>query len=170
MIDKLRPKYQEAKKRVAANSTDAVKRGVGISLGVYGYGLDGPDTAETDVELNAYGTITVYNTWEDHGQGADMGTMDTAHEALRPLGLTTDRIKLVMNDTGKCPNSGPAGGSRSQVVVGQSIRVACEELLKVMKKDDGSFRTYDEMVAAEIPTKVNGKWSAPACNCDDMNL
>ena len=167
MLDILRPKYAEAKKRVAANSTDAVKRGVGIALGVYGCGLDGPDTAEVEVELNADGTVTIYNTWEDHGQGADMGTLGTAHEALKPLGITGDRIKLVMNDTGNCPNSGPAGGSRSQVVVGQAIRVACEELIKAMKKADGSFRTYEQMKAENIPTRVNGKWSAPAGACDE---
>ncbi len=166
MLDKLRPKYLEAKKRTAANSTATIKRGVGISLGVYGSGLDGPDTAETNAELNADGTITLFNTWEDHGQGADMGTLATAHEALRPLGIGPDKIRLVMNDTGKCPNSGPAGGSRSQVVVGQSIRVACEELLKAMKKADGSYRTHAEMVAEGIATKVNGKWSAPASDCD----
>ena len=48
-------------------------------------------------------TVTIFTTWEDHGQGADMGTMATAHEALRPLGITPDQIKLVMNDTGKLP-------------------------------------------------------------------
>ena len=166
MLDKLRPKYGEAKKRAAANSTATVKRGVGISLGVYGSGLDGPDTAETNAELNPDGTITLFNTWEDHGQGADMGTLATAHEALRPLGIGPDKIRLVMNDTSKCPNSGPAGGSRSQVVVGQSVRVACEELLKAMKKADGSYRSHAEMVAENIATKVNGKWSAPATDCD----
>ena len=166
MLDKLRPKYAEAKKRAAANSTATVKRGVGIALGVYGSGLDGPDTAETNAELNPDGTITLFNTWEDHGQGADMGTLATAHEALRPLGIGPDKIRLVMNDTSKCPNSGPAGGSRSQVVVGQSVRVACEELLKAMKKADGSYRTHAEMVAEDIATKVNGKWSAPATDCD----
>jgi len=167
MLDTLRPKYAEAKKRVAAASTAEVKRGVGIALGVYGCGLDGPDTAEAVIELNADNTVTVYNTWEDHGQGADMGTLATAHEALRPLGITAGWIKLVMNDTATCPNSGPAGGSRSQVVVGQAIRVGCEELVKSMRKGDGAFRTYDEMVAENIPTRVNGKWSAPAGNCDE---
>ncbi|MDR2549059.1 MAG: molybdopterin-dependent oxidoreductase [Desulfobulbus sp.] len=166
MFEALKPKYEDAKKRAAAHTAAGVKRGVGVALGVYGAGLDGPDTAETDVELNPDGTVTIFNTWEDHGQGADMGTLATAHEALRPLGLGVGQIKLVMNDTSKCPNSGPAGGSRSQVVVGQSIRVGCEALVKAMKKADGSFRTYDEMVAANIPTKVNGKWSAPATDCD----
>jgi aldehyde oxidoreductase len=166
MMDKIRPKYEEAKKRVAAESTDAVKKGVGIAIGVYGAGLDGPDTSESDVALNADGTVTIFNCWEDHGQGADMGTLAIAHESLRPLGLSPDQIKLVMNDTSKCPNSGPAGGSRSQVVTGNSIRVGCEELIKAMTKADGSFRTYDEMVAEKIPTRINGKWTAPASDCD----
>ena len=166
MIDKLRPKYEAAKKRAAERSTDAVKRGVGVAVGVYGAGLDGPDTSETDVELNPDGTVTIFNTWEDHGQGADMGTLAVAHEALRPLALATDHIRLVMNDTSKCPNSGPAGGSRSQVVTGQAIRVGCEELLKAMKKANGSYRTYGEMQAEGLPTKVHGKWTAPAKDCD----
>jgi aldehyde oxidoreductase len=165
-MDKIRPKYEEAKKRAAAESTAEIKKGVGIAIGVYGAGLDGPDTAETDVELNADGTVTIFNCWEDHGQGADMGTLATAHEALRPLGLSADQIKLVMNDTSICPNSGPAGGSRSQVVVGQSIRVGCQELIKAMTKADGSYRTHAEMVAENIPTKIHGKWSAPANDCD----
>lgn len=167
MLEKAKPVYDEAKKRAEANSTDEIKRGVGLSLGVYGSGLDGPDSGEADVELNADGTVTIFNAWEDHGQGADMGTLTTAHEALRPLGLTPDQIRLVMNDTSKCPNSGPAGGSRSQVMVGQAIKVGCEELIKSMTKADGSFRTYDEMVAEEIPTKINGKWTAPANDCDE---
>ncbi|NLX18095.1 MAG: molybdopterin-dependent oxidoreductase [Desulfobulbus sp.] len=167
MLDKLRPKYEEAKKRTAAQSTAEVKHGVGISLGVYGAGLDGPDTSEAYAELNADGTITIFNTWEDHGQGADMGTLATAHEALRPLGIGPEKIRLVMNDTEVCPNSGPAGGSRSQVMTGQATRVACEELLGAMKKADGTFRSYDEMVAENIPTKVVGKWTSPGTNCDE---
>ncbi len=166
MIDKLRPKYEEAKKRAAANSTAEVKRGVGVSIGIYGAGLDGPDTSEADAELNADGTITIFNAWEDHGQGAEMGTLATAHKALEPMGISVDKIKLVMNDTGLCPNSGPAGGSRSQVLTGNSTRVACEALMAAMKKADGSFRSYEEMVAEKIPTKVHGKWTAPAKDCD----
>ncbi|PIE57350.1 MAG: aldehyde oxidoreductase [Desulfobulbus propionicus] len=167
MLETVKPKYDAAKERAAANSTAEIKRGVGLAIGVYGSGLDGPDTAESDIELNPDGTVTIYNTWEDHGQGSDMGTLATAHEALRPLGLTPDQIKLVMNDTSKCPNSGPAGGSRSQVMVGQAIKVSCQELIKAMTKSDGSYRTYEEMVAEEIPTRVNGKWTAPANDCDE---
>ncbi|WP_018123342.1 molybdopterin-dependent aldehyde oxidoreductase [Desulfovibrio oxyclinae] len=167
MCDMIRPKYEEAKKNAAANSTDAVKRGVGVAVGVYGAGLDGPDTAEVDFVLNADGTVTVLTCWHDHGQGADMGVLGTAHEALLPLGLSPDQIKLVLNDTRVCPNGGPAGGSRSQVVIGNAIINGAEQLMNAMRKDDGSFRTYQEMVDENLELTYHGKWSAPANDCDE---
>ena len=170
MIDILRPKYQAAKAKAAKNSDAKVKRGVGISLGVYGAGLDGPDGAEAYVELNADGSVTIFNSWEDHGQGADMGTVGTAHEALRPLNIAPENIRLVMNDTSKVPNSGPAGGSRSQVMVGKAIIAGCELLLAGMRKADGSYRTYDDMIAEKIATKYTGKWTAPATHCDENGV
>jgi aldehyde oxidoreductase len=166
MFDIMRPKYEEAKKRAAAASTAEIKRGVGISLGVYGAGLDGADSAAADAELMADGTVTIYDCWQDHGQGADMGTLGTAHEALKPLGITPDKIRLVMNDTRVAPNTGPAGGSRSQVMGGQAIINACEQLVKAMTKPGGGFRSYDEMVAEKLPLRYNGKWTAPAKDCD----
>jgi aldehyde oxidoreductase len=167
MIDKVRPKYEEFKKYAAENSTDAKKLGVGVSVGVYGSGLDGPDTAEVDIALNEDGTVTVYSAWGDHGQGADMGTLGTAHEALRPLNLTPDQIHLMMGDTSFAPAAGPAGGSRSQVVVGQATKNACDQLVAAMQKPDGTFRTYEEMVADGLELLFHGKWSAPANDCDE---
>lgn len=94
-----------------------VKKGVGISVGIYGCSPDGADASTVKVELNPDNIVTVYNSWEDHGQGANIGTLGTAHKALRPLGLKPEQIKLVMNDTGITPNSGPTGGSRQQLVI-----------------------------------------------------
>jgi len=146
MFDILRPLYKAAKEKAQAESTPEKKKGVGVSLGIYGAGLDGADGSEAWVEITKEG-VTVYATWHDHGQGADMGAVGTAHEALRALEVEPEQIKLVLNDTGLTPNSGPAGGSRSQVVVGNSIKNACENLIESMRKSDGSLRTYDEMVA-----------------------
>jgi len=167
MIDKIRPKYEEAKKYAAENSTDSKKLGVGVSVGVYGSGLDGPDTAEVDIALNEDNTVTVYSAWGDHGQGADMGTLGTAHEALRALNLTPDQIHLMMGDTSFAPAAGPAGGSRSQVVVGQATKNACDQLVAAMQKPDGTFRTYEEMVADGLELLYHGKWTAPANDCDE---
>ena len=165
MIDILRPKYQEALASAKRHSSATHKKGVGVALGIYGCGLDGPDTSAADVELNADGGVTVYNAWEDHGQGSDAGTLGFAHESLKPLGICAAQIKLVMNDSGKCPNSGPAGGSRSNVMVGHAIKNACEQLVTAMTKADGSLRTYDEMVKEGLKTRYCGTWTAPAKEC-----
>ena len=166
MMDILKPKYQAALRKAKAESTGSLKKGVGISIGVYGCGLDGPDASEIAVELAPDNTVTVYACWQDHGQGADMGTLGTAHQALRPLGLSPEQIHLVLNDTALAPNSGPSGGSRSQVMTGQAIKNGCETLIDAMAKTDGTYRTHEEMVAQGLPTKYSGKWTAPATNCD----
>ncbi|MEG2171869.1 MAG: molybdopterin cofactor-binding domain-containing protein [Desulfovibrionaceae bacterium] len=166
MFDIMRPKYKAAKEAAKAASTDAVKRGVGVALGVYGSGLDGPDSAETWAELNEDGGVSIGACWEDHGQGADSGVLGTAHEALRPLNIPAEKIRLIMNDTSKAPNAGPAGGSRSQVVVGNSIRVSCETLIESLRKPSGGFFTYADMKSEGRLLRQNGKWTAPASDCD----
>jgi aldehyde oxidoreductase len=166
LLDAIRPHYEAAKKRTAKASTPKVKRGAGISIGIYGCGLDGVDSSAAAVDLTPEG-VTLYSSWEDHGQGADVGALGTAHRALRPLGIGPDKIKLVMNDTAITPNSGPAGGSRSQVMTGNAIRVACEKLLAGMEKPGGGYRTYEEMVAEDLPLRYEGKWAASMnSNCD----
>ena len=166
MFQKARPLYEAGKKRVAeknAASDGRYKYGIGVATGVYGSGLDGVDSSQAYAELNADGTVTMYVSWEDHGQGADMGAVVSSHETLREAGFTPDQIRLVMNDTKITPNSGPAGGSRSQVMTGNACRLACENLLAAMKKEDGTYRTYDEMVADGLETKYLGQWVATAC-------
>ena len=167
MYEKARPVYYEAKERLAKMNTDKLKYGVGFASGVYGCGLDGKDSSFANIQLNPDGTCTVFHAWEDHGQGADIGTVTMAHEVLREAGFTPDMIHLYMNDTAYTPASGPAGGSRSNVVTGNASRVAAEMLLNAMRKPDGTFRTYDEMVAENIPTFYEGTWVAAACtDCD----
>jgi aldehyde oxidoreductase len=161
LFDKLKPKYEEAKKRCQLLSTPDKKRGVGLSLGIYGCGLDGPDSSETAVELTKDG-VTLYNTWQDHGQGADLGAQTIAHETLRPLGLKPEQIKLEMNDT-LLPNSGPSGGSRSNVFTGNSTKLGCEMLLNALRKPNGKYRTYEEALAEKIPLRYSGKWVAADC-------
>jgi aldehyde oxidoreductase len=167
MFDKLRPLYEEALKKAKAESTAELKKGVGLALGIYGCGLDGPDASEAGVELTPDGVVLA-TSWEDHGQGADIGALGTCHEALRPLNLGPNQIRLVMNDTAITPNSGPAGGSRSQVMTGNAIKTGCEMLLNAMRKKDGTYRTYEEMKAENIPLTYSGKWTASMCTpCDE---
>lgn len=167
LIDKIRPYYQEAKKNASARNAKGsdIKYGVGVSLLEYGCGLDGADSSEAWAELTQDG-VTLGVSWEDHGQGADMGALSIAYETLRPMGIKMEQIKLVMNDMRYTPNSGPAGGSRSNVMTGNAITVTCRKLLEALKKEDGTYRTYDEMVAEEKPLRYEGKWTAPCTACD----
>ncbi|MBS6749789.1 MAG: molybdopterin-dependent oxidoreductase [Firmicutes bacterium] len=160
-----RPYYEAAKKRVAeknAASDGKIKYGIGVSLGVYGCGLDNSDASECWADLNPDGTVTLRNSWEDHGQGADIATLTAGHETLRQAGFTPEMIKLELCDTKLTPNSGPAGGSRSTVMTGSATRVACENLLKAMRKPDGTYRTYDEMKAEGIDTHAVGVYTYTA--------
>ncbi len=161
MLDKLRPKYKASLEKANWNSTPDVKRGVGIALGIFPCGLGGPDNASCFVELNPDGCVTIYHAWEEHGQGSDMGVLGTAHESLLPLGLTPEMIRQVPNDTALTPKAGPAAASRMQIIMGNAIRVGCGQLIDAMRKADGSYRTYEDMISEGIATKYTGNWTAP---------
>jgi aldehyde oxidoreductase len=156
LIDMMRPLYKTALERAKRESTSEKKRGVGVAIGIYKSGLERADTSEAWAELTPDG-VTIYNCWEDPGQGGDVGTLMTAHESLRPLAISPDKIRLVMNDMSLAPNSGPSGASRQQVLTGGAIKAACEQLLQAMRKEDGTYRIYEEMVAEGIPTRHVGK-------------
>jgi len=156
LLERMRPKYREALERAKRESTPEKRRGVGIACGQYVTASNIVDHSEVAMELNPDGTVTVYNTWQDQGQGGDIGTLVHAHEALRPLNLKPEQIRLVMNDTGICPNSGLSGASRQHYMTGSAIIDAAQKLLAAMRKPDGTYRTYEEMVKEGIPTKYLG--------------
>ncbi len=159
MIDWLRPRYQAALEKAKKASTAEKKHGVGISLATYGSGGDFEDASEAWVELQPDGSVTVYNCWQDHGQGADIGTLTTVHEALRPLGVPVEKINFVVNDTSTSPDGGLSAGSRGQVYFGNAMKNACDSMLEAMRKDDGSYRSYDEMVSEGRELLYKGEFS-----------
>lgn len=171
LLEMIKPKYEKLKKKCAdrnATSTDK-KYGVGLAMGFYNCGAETADVSNSDIELNPDGSVTIYNTWEDHGQGSDQGTLQTVHESLLPLGIKPDQIIMKLNDTKYCPDSGSAGASRSQFMTGNAILDSCNKLMDAMRKPDGSFRTYDEMVAENLPLRYSGTFSiAPWCTALDQ--
>ena len=72
MMKKARPVYEEMKKQAEALSTPEKKYGVGVSVSIYNANDDGADESGSNIELLKDGSVMIYNTWEDHGQGADM--------------------------------------------------------------------------------------------------
>ena len=172
MLERMRPKYRDALRRAKEGSTDTHKRGVGISCSLFKAAAGVNDRSEVCLELNPDGTVTHFNSWEDMGQGADAGTLIHTYEALRPLGLRPEQIKLVQNDTKLCPNSGPAAGSRSHFINGNATLDAAKKLMDAMRKPDGTYRTHGEMVAEGLPTKYTGLYSSagmPGMTLPDPN-
>ena len=156
ILNKLRPLYQEALAGAEAESSGKVKRGVGIACGGFNVTLGTFDHSEVALELNRDGSVTHFNTWEDQGQGGDIGALTVAHESLKPLGLRADQIKLCMNDSHRCPDTGIAAGSRSHFMAGYATIDAANKLMGAMRKADGTYRTCSEMIAEGIPTKYLG--------------
>lgn len=165
MMDKMKPLYDEAVKRTEefnAASDGKIKRGVGIAWGGYNVGLGGVDEASVAIELMPDGTFRKYDTWQDQGQGGDAGSLICTLEALRPYfpNITPNDIKLVQTDSKYCPNTGESAGSRSHFANGKASILAAKNIAEAMRKEDGTYRTYDEMVAEGIPTRYEGNWAA----------
>lgn len=158
MMKMMKPHYEMAVKEAKEKDTPEIRRGVGLAWGGFNVSEGPTDSATIRLELNPDNTITKYDTWQELGQGGDVGSLMVTLEALKPLNLTPDKIKLVQSDTKMCPDSGMSAGSRSHYMNGHATIIAAEKLLKAMRRDDGSFRTYDEMMNEGIPVKYEGKY------------
>jgi aldehyde oxidoreductase len=153
IMKKMRPLYEQAVKEAKEADTPELRRGVGLAWGGYNV-TEGPgDECSVALELNPDNTFTKYDTWQDVGQGGDVGSLAVTLEALKPLGVTPDKIKLVQSDTKYCPDSGMSASSRSHYMNSSATKLAADKLIAAMRKPDGTYRTYDEMVAEGIDTK-----------------
>ncbi|MBR2831669.1 MAG: molybdopterin-dependent oxidoreductase [Oscillospiraceae bacterium] len=163
MLDKIKPTYDAYKAEAEAARAEGRHLGVGLALGGFHCTIGMFDISDIAVELRPDGGINFYNTWEDVGQGGDIGSLTHIVKALEPLGIKPEQVRLIMNDSKACPDSGLAAASRSHYMVGNATIDGCNKLMDAMRKEDGTFRTYDEMVAEGIPTKYNGHY-------DQMNI
>lgn len=159
MMKILKPLYDKAVAEAKAADTPQKRRGVGLAWGGFNVTEGGTDKSSAAIELNPDGTFTKYDTYQELGQGGDIGSLMLTLEALKPLGVTPDMIKLVQNDTKICPDSGMSGASRTHYMSGKATMAAADKLINAMRKPDGTFRTYDEMKAEGISTKYEGNWS-----------
>jgi hypothetical protein len=60
-----------------------------------------------------------------------------------------------------CPDSGMSAASRSHYMNGNATIIAAEKLLDAMRKPDGTYRTYAEMVQDGIPTYTPASTQPP---------
>ena len=158
LMDMIKPYYDKYVEEANAAKKEGRHVGVGLSLGGFLCTTGMHDACELDIELGPNETIICYNTWQDVGQGGDIGTLTHTLKALAPLGITPDKVRLVLNDTGRAPRHGLSAASRSHYMAGNATLDAANKLMDAMRKPDGTFRTYAEMVSEGIPTKYRGHY------------
>jgi aldehyde oxidoreductase len=116
------------------------------------------DQCTVAIELNPDNTFTKFDTWQDQGQGGDIGSLMVTLEALRVVFgdkrvIDRDDVKLIQNDSKYCPDHGASASSRSHFMNSIATKSAVEKLYNAMLKEDGTLRTYEELTAAGLPTR-----------------
>ena len=132
-LDRLRPLYDDARRRAAASDSahaapgqDAVPaRGVGLGCFWFGPGKSKPDESEAHAELLDDGTVRVHMAAADIGQGSDTVF---AQIAAQELGLAFAAVDMVSTDTGSCPDGGYSSGSRQTYLSGGAVQTAAGAL------------------------------------------
>jgi len=159
----MKPIYDKAVARAKAEDTLEVRRGVGLVWGGYNVTEGTADQCTVALEIREDGRFYKYDTWQDQGQGGDIGSLMVTLEALRTTfgdKRVIDRsdVVLVQNDSKFCPDHGASASSRSHFMNGISSKACAEKLYNAMLKPDGTLRTYEEMVAENIPTRYENQF------------
>ncbi|MDR0875461.1 MAG: molybdopterin-dependent oxidoreductase [Clostridiales Family XIII bacterium] len=163
IMNTMRPLYEKAVADAKAADTPEVRRGVGIVWGGYNVTEGTADQCTVAIELGKDGRFYKYDTWQDQGQGGDIGSLMVTLEALRVVFdgkrvIDKDDVVLIQNDSKFCPDHGATASSRSHFMNGIATNGAVLKLFEAMRKPDGGLRTYDEMVSEGIPVKYENQF------------
>ena len=103
----------------------------GFAAGYKNTGLGGgaPDISGAEVELYEDGMLEVRSSSAEMGQGlVSVMRMIVAEE----LGVTSDKVRVLVMDTDLTPNGGPTTASRQTYVTGNASRYAAKTLRQAM--------------------------------------
>jgi CO/xanthine dehydrogenase Mo-binding subunit len=114
------------------------KRGIGFACGFknIGFSFGAPEQCTATIKLEGTAEIeraTLYHAGADCGQGAHTVFRQMAAEAL---GVSLDKVQVVVSDTATSGNSGSASASRMTFMAGNSIRGAAEAALKKWQDEE----------------------------------
>ena len=139
--------YEKALKEANVNTTNEIKRGVGLGGVWFGPGRSAPDQSEAWAELLPNDSLQVWIGAADMGQGADTMFWQVAAEAM---GFPLEKVRVCTTDTEITPDGNFSAGSRQTYVSGKAVQMAVADLKKAMDKN--KVKTYSEMKAKGLPT------------------
>ncbi|MGH7550443.1 MAG: xanthine dehydrogenase family protein molybdopterin-binding subunit [Gemmatimonadota bacterium] len=145
-IEVSRYRLRETDHRAFNASHPYLRRGIGLSCFHHGAGFTGVGevvlASRLDVAGLEGGRVEVRSANIEMGQGTL--TVFTQIAAER-LGLDPASVVIAEADTGRVPNSGPTVASRTAMVVGRLVELACDDLRRqvgLMDEDRGeAFRS-----------------------------
>ncbi len=108
-------------------STDKKKIGIGVACGVknIGFGHGFPESAGAIVKLKADGSVQLFVTHHEYGQGA---LTAQAQLVAAELGVPFQRIEVQTPNTALTPPTGPTTASRQTFMTGNAVVMACRAL------------------------------------------
>jgi CO/xanthine dehydrogenase Mo-binding subunit len=126
------------RERLGNPETPNLRRGLGFACGYknVGFSFGTPEHSWATVELHGGSSIeraVVHHAGADCGQGAHTVMAQMAAEAL---GLSLDRIEMIVSDTARTDNSGSASASRMTFMAGNSIRGAADQALRKWAQEE----------------------------------
>jgi CO/xanthine dehydrogenase Mo-binding subunit len=126
--------YQEKVRRFAEdNPGRAVKKGIGFASFMHGAGFTGSGedhlASVVAAEAMADGRVRVLAASTEIGQGTNTIFTQIAADTL---GVGLDDIVIAQPDTASVPNSGPTVASRTCMVVGRLVELACLEVKQAL--------------------------------------
>ena len=128
VLEALRSRHGELRREADAFnavSPGARRMGVGLAGMWYRFGKSGSLRVETQAELSLDGSLILYCSAPDYGQGISTVMVQLAAEAL---GVPRDAVRLVNADTATTPDSGIQGASRATYFIGGSVTLAARNL------------------------------------------
>ncbi len=140
-----------------ANSTGALKRGIGFATFMHGAGFTGSGevalSSVVTVEATPSGAIKILAASTEIGQGTNTIFSQIAADALH---IDYSLIELAQPDTSTVPNSGPTVASRTVMVVGKLVEAACIGLKQTLISSGLLAATYtSDDFAADAAKHVN---------------
>jgi|GEM_PF-2984728 len=94
---------------------------------------------EAMVSLNPDGSVTIRNTYDNESVGGQPQVLKIAYNTLRPIHVPFKKIYMRLYDAAVEEDPRING-------ICQAVKNACQELLDNMRRTDGSYRTYAEMI------------------------
>ena len=127
-----------------------LRRGIGLATFLHGAGFTGAGEVYLDSVVHvaglADGRVEVLTANTEMGQGAT--TVFTQIAADR-LGLEAEDVLVPKPDTARVPNSGPTVASRTAMIVGRLVELACDDLRQRLDVPESApGKTFQEALRA----------------------